>query len=213
LLEIIGSRDVQRESGTILLARILEGWPHNAVKASVTSRRTNYELDRSVVLSLQGINITWNPSFEKSLRETFEKVSIKPTGNQRYYAINWSQNYSTKEVLFREIDGLFNDKFYLIGDKDQMDAINSAFRSRMPHLRIELRDNRRNRLDQFCVLLENMDAKDVSVRSGQSMAYWTEIPKVPRIISNVNLKLNRSYIDKLHDVEVSIVPESVCSKR
>ncbi len=219
LLEIIGSRDVQRESGTILLARILEGWPHNAVKASVTSYRINYELDRSVILILQGINISWNPSFEKSLRETLEKVSVKPTGNQQYYSINWNQNYSANEYVFR--DNLivrawvrdsfefFKGKFYLIGDKGQMHAIKSAFGSRIPHLSIELRDNRRNRLDQFCVHLGDMDTREFSTRYEN----WTEIPSVPRFISNLRIILDRSYIDKLHDIEVSIVSRSACSKR
>lgn len=223
LLEIIRSRDVQRESGEILLARILEGWPHNAVKASFTSYRTNYELDRSVILNLQGINISWNPSFEKSLRETFEKVSIKPARNQQFYVINWNQNYSATEYVFRDnsivrarvqdISGLFKDKYYFIGDNGQLNAINSAFQSSMPHLRIELRDNRRNRLDQFCVYLDNMLTQEFSMPSGQNRNYWTEIPRVPRFISNLKIILDRSYIDKLHDIEVSIVSRSACAMR
>lgn len=224
LLEIIRSRDSQREAGELLLARVLEGWPNNAVKASFISYKTNYEIDRSVVLSLQGINISWNPLFEKSLREILERISIKPARTQQYYALNWSQDYSANEYVFRSnsivkarreegaFSSLFKDKYYAIGDNAQLNTITTAFSARS-YLYIELRDRRKNRLDNFCVFLEDMFSQEYSTPNGRGWSYWTEIPRVPRFISNLKVVLDRSYVEKLSDVEISIVSSKTCEGR
>ena len=224
LLEVIRSRDAQRESGEILLKRLLEGWPHNATKVSYSTYRVNYEIDRSILLNLQGIDISWNPLFEKGLREVLDRISIKPQRNQDFYSLNWNQDYSPTEYVFRyesivkarreegNFSSLFKDKYYSIGDNEQLNAITTAFSSGA-YLRIELRDRRKNKLDQFCVFLEGMSTEQYSRPAGLGYAYWTEIPRVPRFISNLKVTLNRSYVEQLSEVEISVVSETACRNR
>jgi hypothetical protein len=224
LLETVRSRDAERESGELLLARVLNGWPNNAVKASLGSYRVSYELDRSVVLNLQGINISWNEAFEKSLREVLDRVAIESDGNRRFYTLGWNRNYSAvKYVMGREtiekapgpsgltLSEVLKDKFYRIGDNGQMTAIHQAFQ-RDSFLRIVLRDRSKNTLDQYCVLLEGMrtSAQANSMGPGQADAHWTEIPKVPRFIADLKFNLSKSNVERLNDVEISVVSKGAC---
>jgi len=221
LLDIVRSRDEQREDGENILARALAGWPHNATQASFAAYQTNYGVDRSVALNIQGIKIIWNPLFEKSLREVFDRISIKPLRNQVFYKLNWNQDYSGDEYTIRDgsivnirRDGghrfsLFNNKYYAVGDDRQLNTITSAFSSNT-YLLIELKDRKRNNLARYCVFLEGMTTEPYERPVGRDFDYWTEIPRVPRFISNLKVSLDRSYLEQFSDIELSVVSEKAC---
>jgi hypothetical protein len=212
LLEVIKNKDLQNNNAAELVGHLLEGWPSKAINITYNSRSVEYDINRNVLLNLNGISINWSKDFEKSLQEAFDRVSIKPSRNNQFYIIEWNQDNTEIEYSwnsrFENFSKTYHDdgpslfspltnKRYYISDTLILNNITDNF-SKLIYIKIDLK-NRESTLDHYCLYIEGMRLEN----------YYPPprivIPNINKYIKNIKLNLNRSDLEKITNVEISVV--------
>jgi hypothetical protein len=213
IIAIIKNKDSQNEDATALISHLLDGWPKKAILVSYDSRNITYDIDRNILLNLNGVSLTWAPGFEQSLREALDRLSVKPSINTPSYILSWNQDYSSIEYIWSNRNGntsiskryhndgpgifsAFKDKRYYISDGFIRQKISENF-NKLMYIKIELK-NQESILDHYCIFIADM----TTVTYDQP--YRLELPNVNKKIANIPLNINRSTLEKLTNVEISM---------